>query len=171
MNILEHALQYAENGYAVFPVHGIEGGRCTCGKQECSSPGKHPIHSGGFKNATTDAGTIADWWRDHPRANVAIATGEVSGIMVVDVDYGPGGDGFISIADLELENGRIPSSARVRTGSGGMHIYLKMPDRPISSSAGKLGPSIDIRANNGYVVAPPSTHISGNTYEWKTPNV
>lgn len=170
MTVLEYALQYANLGWAVFPVHGIKDGRCTCGSQDCSSPGKHPIHSGGFKNATTNTETINAWWSDNPNANVAIATGERSGVFVVDVDCGAGKDGFATLAELEEEFSIMPFSARVRSGSGGLHIYMKMPDFSIGGSAGKLGPAIDIRANGGYVVAPPSAHISGETYEWKTEN-
>ncbi|MEQ8903462.1 MAG: bifunctional DNA primase/polymerase [Roseovarius sp.] len=170
MSILDHAFIYAEAGWSVFPVHGIKDGRCTCGKQDCSSPGKHPLHAGGFKNATTELKTIEAWWSDHPNANIAIATGEVSGLFVIDIDCGPGKDGFGALAALDREFGHIPFSARVRTGSGGVHIYLNMPDRPFGCSTGKLGAAIDIRANGGYVVAPPSIHLSGKKYVWETPD-
>lgn len=170
MSLLDHAIVYAETGWPVFPVHGIIDERCTCGKQDCSSPGKHPIHSGGFKTATTDKKKIIAWWSDNPNANIAIATGEASGILVIDIDCKPGSNGFVTLALLDQEFGHIPFSARVRTGSGGTHIYLHMPDFPIGCSVNTLGPGIDIRANGGYVVAPPSVHISGNKYVWETPD-
>jgi putative DNA primase/helicase len=37
----------------------------------------------------------------------------------------------------------------------------------VRNSAGSLGPGLDVRGTNGYCVAPPSKHISGNQYRWK----
>ena len=168
MSILDYALKYANQGLAVFPVHGIENGSCTCQNPQCSSPGKHPIATGGFKIASTDGVVIRDWWSLWPFANVAIATGSLSGVLVLDIDVGPQKEGEESLHALEGEVGPIPRDAVVRTGSGGTHIYMTMPDQPISGSTSKLGKNLDVRADGGYVVAPPSAHISGNNYEWKT---
>lgn len=170
MTVLEFAQEYADKGWNVFPVHGIRDGHCTCGNADCTRGGKHPIHSGGFRNATTDVATIATWWQTNPDANIGIATGSVSGLLVVDIDCGNGKDGFASLKALEEEFGNLPMSLRVRTGSGGLHIYLRMPDQPISVSVGHLASAIDIRANGGYVVAPPSRHVSGKFYEWESSN-
>lgn len=170
MNVLEWAHRYARQGLAVFPVHGIVEGRCTCGKLDCNSPGKHPIHSGGYKAATTDPEKIEAWWQSNPVANIAIATGDISGIAVVDVDNGPGKDGDASLARLETQLGKLPRSAVVETGGGGRHYYTSTLLGGIKCSAGKLAPSIDIRGDGGYVVAPPSMHISGKTYKWKNQN-
>jgi putative DNA primase/helicase len=170
MKFLKQALEYASIGWAVFPVHGVVDGSCTCGKHECSSPGKHPIYAGGFKIATTDPEQIKAWWSTPPWANIGIATGRISNLLVIDIDTGEGKDGFASLQELEREYGPLPQSRRVCTGSGGRHIYFQMPDKPINGTVGALGHAIDIRAEGGYVVAPPSRHISGNNYEWETPN-
>lgn len=98
MIMLKHALDYAARGWAVVPLHGISEGRCTCGKPECRSAGKHPRISGGCHAATTDPETIEQWWRTYPDANIGIATGKVSGLIVVDVDAGEGKTGFESLA-------------------------------------------------------------------------
>ncbi len=166
MTTLDYALRYANQGWAVFPAHGVENGCCTCRDQECRSPGKHPLTSGGFKIASTDPDIIREWWSQWPFANVGIATGSASGVIVVDIDVGPEKEGEISLQTLESQVGALPRDAVVRTGSGGMHIYFQMPDMEISGNTGKLGKNIDVRANGGYVIAPPSTHISGNNYEW-----
>ncbi|MCR9272545.1 MULTISPECIES: bifunctional DNA primase/polymerase [Mameliella] len=171
MTMMLKALEYAQRGWAVFPVHGIVDGRCTCGSDDCKSPGKHPVFPGGFKNATTDGETIRDWWSQVPDANVAIATGEASGIFVLDVDIGADKSGERSLAELEERIGRLPAEAVVRTGSGGLHFYFAMPSAPIRSSASRLGLNLDVRGTGGYVVAPPSKHISGNNYTWETLNV
>lgn len=91
----------------------------------------------------------------------------MSGLIVVDVDEGPGKNGFASLATLEDQAGLISKDLVVRTGSGGQHIYLKAPSTVVRNSASKLAPFIDIRGEGGYVVAPPSLHISGNFYTWE----
>lgn len=171
MTPLDHALQYARHELAVFPVHWIDAGRCSCGSDECRSPGKHPLTAGGCKDASTDPETISQWWAVWPMANIAIATGEASGVFVLDIDVAEGKNGEVSLAALEAEIGQIPRSAVVRTGSGGWHIYMKLPDLSIRNSASKIGQHIDVRGNGGYVVAPPSIHQSGNHYVWESANV
>ncbi len=166
MTTLEYALQYARQGWAVFPLHAVIEGRCTCGKLDCKSPGKHPITPKGFKDATKDPETIRYWWSHEPFHNIGIATGSVSGLIVVDVDLGPEKEGEASMQALEDEVGPLPRNVVVLTGGGGYHIYLRMPDQPVRNSAGTLGKNLDVRANGGYVVAPPSSHISGFNYEW-----
>lgn len=167
MTMLDHALEYASRGWAVLPLHWIENGQCSCGNQACSSAGKHPLVAGGSKVATTDPQTITDWWTSYPSANIGIATGSVSGLIVVDVDAGPNKAGYSSLAALEAEYAEIPRDHCVITGSGGLHFYLSAPQTEIRNSASKIAENIDIRGEGGYVVAPPSLHISGNCYAWE----
>ena len=88
-------LLYAAVGYAsawpVFPCHTPKADGCTCGRRECPSPGKHPRTRNGVHDATTDRATVAGWWRHWPRANIAMATGQPSGVVVIDVDSRHGG--------------------------------------------------------------------------------
>jgi hypothetical protein len=83
---LQAAAFYAERGWYVFLIHCVRNGRCTCGRTDCSGPGKHPRTGNGLKDASTDPETIRGWWKRWPDANVGIVTGEVSGIVVVDID-------------------------------------------------------------------------------------
>jgi putative DNA primase/helicase len=95
---LDQALHYArEWGWAVFPLHSIQSGVCTCGKQDCTSPGKHPVASlvpHGVSDASKDENQIRAWFGalGMPHANIGIATGSVSGLIVVDVDIDKGAD-------------------------------------------------------------------------------
>jgi putative DNA primase/helicase len=171
MNSMEYALRYAQHGLAVFPAHWIENGQCSCGNSSCSSVGKHPLYPGGYKIASTDPETIKGWWTTNPKANVAIATGEMSGVFVIDVDVADGKVGEQSLKALEEEVGSLPKDAVVKTGGGGFHIYMRMPRHEIRGSASKIGEHIDVRANGGHVIAPPSTHKSGNQYEWMSTSV
>ncbi len=71
--MLEHALAYAGHGWAVFPLHSVEAGRCSCGKGNCKRAGKHPRTPKGFKDASTDQAVIRQWWDNSPTANIGIA--------------------------------------------------------------------------------------------------
>ncbi len=164
MEMLNAALSYAAKGWHVFPTHSVRDGICTCGKSECNAPGKHPIFKGGFKEATTDINQIEFWWHNMPWANIGIATGAVSGVTVLDVDMSATKDGLQTLKTLESRFQAMPKTYVVRTGSGGYHYYLAAPSTTLRNSAGRLGEGLDIRGDGGYVIAPPSVHISGNLY-------
>lgn len=164
-NALAWAVHYASKKLAVIPVHEpLEAGRCSCGNTECRDIGKHPRVDGGFKAATTDPDLIRSWWAKWPNANVAIATGAVSGIVVVDVD--PKRGGLDSLEALEKQVGPIPMGAAVYTGGDGAHSYLAHPGGHVPNKQNLL-PGLDVRGDGGYVVAPPSLHESGQRYEWR----
>src|SRR5260370_30372544 len=90
--MLRAALWYAKHGLPKFPVHGVIGDRCSCGKHDCKHPGKHPRTQHGFKDATTDAETIRIWLKKWPTANIAIPAGAASGWLVLDIDPRNGGN-------------------------------------------------------------------------------
>jgi hypothetical protein len=153
---LDAALRLVEQGWAVLPLHGIAGGKCTCGKLDCTSPGKHPRTAHGVKDATTDEAQIRTWWDQWSDANVGIATGKVSSLVVVDVD---GHEGEASLQKLGLA---LPSTLEVTTGRG-RHLYFKAPRGAPTKT---LAVQLDVRGNGAYVVAPQSLHISGRRYRW-----
>lgn len=100
---------------------------------------------------------VTSWFTENPDANIAIITGEVSGIFVVDLDS----------SDAEkhaAEKGGFDGTPRVVTGRGSQ-VYLEHPDYPIPNRANREL-KIDIRGDGGYVVAPPSIHGSGRQYKW-----
>jgi hypothetical protein len=126
--------------------------------------GKVPRNKGGLTQASIDPAVVAEWWRRWPDANVGIRTGAASGLLVLDVDTPKGGAG--SLAELERRHGALPKTARVLTGGGGQHVYFAHPGQTVRNSAGQLGDGLDVRADGGYVVAPPSVHASGRRYQW-----
>src|SRR5262245_40208280 len=83
--LLASALSYAARGWAVFPCHLLINGVCSCGKADCRNIAKHPMTPAGFHDASTDELLIHAWWEKWPLANVAIATGQISGIVVIDI--------------------------------------------------------------------------------------
>jgi len=158
-DIPEYTLAYARLGLSIVPVHGIVGGICTCGKDCGKNAGKHPIARlvrQGVKDASTCLETVSGWCRAWPAANVAIASGSVSGIVVVDAD------GEAGVAELKRRG--YPVTWTARSGSGGLHAYLVHPGHCVGNW--KIPGIGELRADGGYVVAPPSRHRSGGRYEW-----
>jgi hypothetical protein len=159
---LAAALAYARRGWPVLPCHTPAAAGCSCGHADCGSAGKHPRIAGGLTNATTSADQLRRWWTRWPNANVAVRTGAASGLVVVDID--PDHGGTQSIRRLVDRHGPLPAGMRVRTGSGGWHLYFAHPGIPVANSAGAIAPGIDIRGDGGYIIAPPSRHQRGGIY-------
>lgn len=110
--------------------------------------------AGGFKSATTDSAALAAWALDFPHANIGIATGRVSGIIVIDKDPRNGSEE--TIARLAKQGKRLPDTVESETCQGGRHLYFTYDPRVASGGCNKLGPGLDVRTDGGYVVAPPS---------------
>ena len=166
ISIFDYSMNYAiECGWSVFPLHSIDSnGRCTCGNAACKSPGKHPRTPNGVKDASVDQVDLTQWFAGNLDSNIGIATGDVSGLIVVDIDTKKGADWNDLIfggVDQTIFN-----TPKVKTGAG-YHYYYKLPAGvSIKNSANKLGKFIDVRGEGGYVAAPPSKHISGAVYEF-----
>jgi hypothetical protein len=132
--MLELALQYAGRGWRLIP----------CRSDKISRIRNWPIA------ASCDPETIITWWIKWPNAWIALLCG--CGFVVIDVDTGEAHNnvnGFGTLAQL----GPVPETRRVRTPSGGMHIYFQSR-QPVRSRV--LGPGLELRATNQYVIAPPS---------------
>lgn len=127
---------YARLGWPVFPLRPGE---------------KRPAVASGFKAASTDSATVAAWWNADPARNVGIATGPWG--FVLDIDPQAGGDA--TLAALVAKYGPLPPTLEAVTRNGGRHLYFAAL-AGARCSAGSLGPGLDIRADGGYVVAPPS---------------
>lgn len=136
---VQQALAYADIGWRVLPTKG-----------------KIPILTSWPELATTDEQTIIDWWAINTGANIGIATGLGSGIIVIDVD--PEGLDFIKTKS-------IPPTPTQRTGRGGLHFFFKHPGGHVNSDS-KIFPGIDSKGDGGQVIVNPSIHESGNMYEW-----
>jgi len=161
---MEAAIKYAEANIPVMPLHWIcEDGSCSCKKgQKCDSKGKHPLYTGWYKNSTADMEQIRKWWTKTPNANIGIPTGEKSAWLVLDVD--DGGDETLSV--LEAAHGKLPDTITAVTGGGGRHYVFKYPQGRSVPNKTKFAPGLDTRSTGGLIVATPSSHISGNRYQW-----
>jgi hypothetical protein len=153
--------------FNVFAVHGIKpDGECTCNKIDCPNKGKHPATPKGFKDACNDNENFEGGGISFDsNLNIGICTG--NGFLVLDVDKRNGG--LETLKELENLHGSLPKTNSVITGGGGFHhFYSTPPDLKIRSIT-NLFQGIDIKADGGYVVAPPSVHASGESYNWEVP--
>jgi hypothetical protein len=166
LSLLDAALAYAAQGWHVFPCHTPTAHGCSCTKRAaCKDISKHPRTKNGLSDATTDEGQIRRWWTMWPEANVAICTGAVSGLVVLDRDdYKGGAD---SIEELERTYSPLPETVLSITGGGGQHYVFAHPGSHVKNKVETLGPGLDIRGDGGYIIAPPSLHTSGKRYVWE----
>jgi hypothetical protein len=178
--VLPSALAFVRYGHAVFPVNWpvARNGRlfCSCGSDSRGRPcgrnaAKHPygkLAPNGILSATIESGVVKHWWGYlAPHANLGVRTDR---LIVLDIDPRHGGDESFRALEREHE---IPPTWRALTGGGGEHVLFACPDgveiANVVAAAMKdppLGPGIDVRARGGYIVAPPSRHISGRSYAW-----
>lgn len=158
--LAEWAAKYVAANLPVLPLHSIRDGRCTCRTGCGRNAGKHPRTAHGKDDATTDLRQGTAWWDRWPWANIGIRL--PAGMIVLDVD--PRNGGAVTLAELTREHGPLPPTLTARTGSGGLHAWLAYA----GPARGQLCQGVDVKTERGYVVAPPSAHVSGRRYEWIT---
>lgn len=116
--------------------------------------------------ATTDPTVAHEWWSGKNRLfNIGVVMGEQAGIIDIETDNHGTTNGEDSLmAYVNESSSTLPHTWTFKSGSGGIHRLFRC-DHPIASGAGIL-PGVDVRANGGYAVFPPSVHPNGNLYEW-----
>lgn len=164
MTTAEWALIYARRGWSVVPMHALgSGGSCTCGRSDCPSPAKHPrVRWEVAMSRRADEEEVRAWWRRWPDANVGVVTGTVSGVVTIDID--PRNQGDRTLTDLESDGTGLPPTLESETGGGGRHLWYELGDLELPCV--ELGPGVELKAERGLIVAPPSRHASGGTYRW-----
>ncbi len=138
----DFALNYLKNGCSVFPTRG-----------------KKPLIAWEkYQRVRPNEQQVIDWWTKWPDADIAGATGAVSGLVVIDVDGG--------------EVPPLPPTAVSETSPGHYQYFLKHPGFPVPNSAKLVASNVDIRGDGGFVVLPPSRHFNKETgkqdfiYKW-----
>src|SRR6266542_3087914 len=142
MSTHAEAVRLLELGWSVIPI--------TAGTKKAAIEWKTYQE----RRATLDE--LGEWYANGSAAGVAVVTGKVSGLTVVDVD---GVDGEATVA------GKLPRTVTDRTGYG-RHFYFRHPNQSLRNATRFL-PGVDLRAEGGYVVCPPSIHPDGSAYAWE----
>jgi len=164
LTMLAAALDLAAQGLPVFLLGRTKRPVANC--PACPKVEDDPIHNPeacpcltchGFYAATTDPERIAAMLDAVPYGLLAVRTGSVAGVAVVDIDPRNGGR---VVPEL------MPATRAVRTGSGGWHLYYTYPGVPLAAKVAGLS-GVEIKTDGGYVVAPPSIHPrTGKPYRW-----
>ncbi|MFH8404493.1 bifunctional DNA primase/polymerase [Streptomyces sp. NPDC018019] len=166
--LLAAALAAADRGWHVHPLRPGDKRPALHGESQCPRTGEC---AGGHRKWEQRATTVPDRveraWA-HAPYNVGVATGP-SGLLVVDLDVPKdkgkrdAPDGAASFAALCERAGQpVPDTYRVRTASGGTHLYFAAPDGVrLGNTAGSLAPLVDTRAWGGYVVGAGSSTAAG----------
>ncbi len=146
---LKHALGLTTFGFSIIPIDG--------------KTKKPLIEWQKYQTIPATKEEIKDWFEKYPEAGIAIVTGKISGICVVDID---------PRNNQDWENALFIKydTVSVKTGGGGYHYYFAYPKEGIKSHPGFIK-GVDFKSDGGYVICPPSKHPSGETYEWiKSPS-
>jgi len=146
-------LALADVGFAVIPLR-------PGGKEPL--PGSH-----GSRDASREASQIRAWFDSYPERNVGIVTGAPSGFLVIDFDAYKEEASASAKRLMERTGWLLFSTGLVATTPrGGYHYYYRIPDGRSFRSGQLPGyPGIDVKADGGYVVAPPS-EVGGRQYKW-----
>jgi hypothetical protein len=146
---LDAALEYARQGKPVFP---------------CNPKDKRPLTKNGFKDATADPEKIKAWWSKRPDAMIGMPTGALSEVDVVDLDRKPDhADGVVTWEKLENENS--PVNTRTHgTPSTGQHKFFQHQNGLRSIGLDRLAAGLEVKADGGYVIMPPSRMANGKGY-------
>ena len=148
--LTQAALEFGRLGWSVIPIE---------------ARGKRPlIRWQVHQYRTAAAAEIAEWFQHWPDANLAVVTGIVSGLVVLDLDPRHGAEA--SLQQFEQERGGFAETIEARTGGGGRHLYFAHPGEIVRNRVG-IAPGVDLRGDGGYVVAPPSVHACGEPYRWE----
>lgn len=142
IKLKDAALAYLNFGFSIVPARG---------KVPLKNWKRYQIQ----KPTTSE---IESWWTENPEANIAVITGKISGIVVVDVDGVK--------TDLEL-----PLTPISLSSPGHFHHFYKYPGVRVKSSTSLVAPGVDIRGDGGVIILPPSVHFNKNNgsdgiYQW-----
>lgn len=130
---------FADRGFSLFPLKPLS--KIPLGKWK-TYMGRH---------ATPEELAV---WRSRSSHNSGVATGAISGVIVVDCDN--------LEARLAVDFKGVPDTLTIRTPRG-THMYFQHPGWPIGNKVGLMWDGwqdlgVDIRGDGGFVVGPGSTY-------------
>jgi len=180
---LDYALEYISKGISIFPVWSPEMVRNEPPWYYSDNINKELIINSKLGNPLTDNEVkrkfligqcklplvkwkefqsriatneeVTSWFTQWPDASIGVVTGEISNLVVFDLDSQ-------KAFDYAQAQGGFPDTVRVKTGKG-EHVWVTHPGFFIKPDVNKKL-DMDIRGDGGFVVASPSFHGSGNQY-------
>src|SRR3989442_1778572 len=141
LDLKQSALRYLTLGCSIIPVGADKRPLLTSWKE--------------FQARRPSADEVQRWFDDLNPQGIAIVTGAISGLMVLDAE-----------AAADISTLAVPPTVTAKTGGGGWHFYFRRPPDLTLGNTIRFRPAMDFKGEGGYVVAPPSLHPSGNRYEW-----
>jgi hypothetical protein len=144
LKVLEWAKKYKDKGFSVIPL--IPNGKIPAIKSWIE-----------YQNKIATDEELKKWFGNGSKNNIGIVTGKVSGVDVLDFDS--------QEAVQYAKDHNFPETPLVKTGKG-FHCYYLHKDGVRNFQKKDNLPDIDLRADGGYVVSPPSIHASGHQYRW-----
>jgi hypothetical protein len=130
MKMVDFALRYLGRAFAVIPAQG-----------------KQPVVDWRkYQDVRPTQAEVLSWWGRYPDANIALVTGKISGVVVIDVD-------------AETPEKFTPT-AIVKSSPGHYHYYYAHPGGVVACSASVVTPHVDVRGDGGIVILPPSIHYN-----------
>lgn len=179
-SVAQAALAYASRGFLIFPLWHVNSTAgtstpgpyvCHCSEgPRCGSPGKHPRTPRGLPNwgASSNERQVEAWWTMWPLAGIGMCMG-ANGLAAIDVDPAHGGADTITLIEQHCNQRGVDlfATRHIRTGGGGDHLIFldRLGVVPTKRQTfGDDAPGVDTRGKGGYVVAPPSLHVSGDRY-------
>lgn len=142
-SLLQAAHRYVNQGFSLIPTRADKRPCCTWTRFQKEGPTHEEVE---------------EWFKRWPKANIGIVTGQVSGLVVIDVDSEEGGRALEKLLPDSLVT---PIATTPRDGR---HYYFRHPGGVVGNRAG-LFPGVDIRADGGYIMAPPSRNGAGG-WQW-----
>lgn len=152
----EYALnKYLKLGFSIIPVAGPHAKK----EEDFKKP---LIKWTEFQKRKPTKEEVINWFTSYPKANIGIVAGQISNLVVVDLDDE-------EAQEWAKQQGLFDLGAPCVRTARGLHLYFKYPNPEkglVQTVSGFQGKKIDIRANGGFVIAPPSVHQSGVQYTW-----
>ena len=124
---------------------------------------KAPLITGWQSRATCDRCSIIDLFEGYPSAAIGLVTGQKSGLVVIDIDER---ENFSGLQNFKNAGFELSPTVSASTPRGGIHLYFKSPLCEVPCSVSKIAEGIDVKADGGYIIAPPSITKWGK-YSWE----
>lgn len=145
-SVEDAAIRYVEQGWSVIPMHPMDKTPYVRWKE--------------YQTRLPNEGEIRRWFSLWPNANIALVTGSLSGVVVVDCDND-------EVVQFAQQNG-LASLYTVKTRRG-RHYYFRYPAGATVRNRARLHgmAGLDVRGEGGYAILPPSVFVDTETGEWR----